>query len=81
MLYHMLENGYLTMAIPLSIFGYALTEETRPHFSFWKLLFYFMTSITLTKFAINLLASSNIIEKDVSRGKEMGRWSSEIFNN
>jgi len=62
MIYHMIENGYLTMVIPFSIFGYALVEETRPLFMFWKMLFYFMTAITLTKFMTNLLTQSDLLD-------------------
>lgn len=65
----MIENGYITIAIPLLIFGYALTEETRPSFTFWKSLFLFITATTLIKFSIHLLADAHIIEVSVRRNR------------
>ena len=57
LLYHIIENGWLTTVIPILIFGYALAEETRPRFVFWKIMFYFLTLVILIKFIITLSAS------------------------
>jgi len=64
-MYHLTTNGWITLVIPCAIFGYALTEETRPKFKIWSLLFYFFVVVILLKFMREYLTIQEIIDSSV----------------
>ena len=70
MVYHVKINGFITLVIPFAIFGYALTEETRPKFKVWSLLFYFFVIMILLKFLRQYLSLQNLLYTEVI--KEIG---------
>lgn len=51
-IYQIDSKGLLMIVVPFAIFGYALTEETRPRFKFWTVLFSFVVIAVLLKFTM-----------------------------
>ena len=49
-IYQIKSQGLLMIIIPFAVFGYALTEETRPRFRFWSFIFCLIVSVVLLKF-------------------------------
>ena len=65
MMYSMYENaGLISLIYPLSIFGYALLEETRPRNFFWKFIRIYTTIILFMKFIFNLDYFSPYLQSD-----------------
>jgi len=61
----MYENaGLISLIYPLSIFGYALLEETRPRNFFWKFIRIYTTIILFMKFIFNLDYFSPYLQSD-----------------
>jgi hypothetical protein len=48
--------GLISLVYPLTIFGYALLEETRPNQHFWRLIKQYTTCLLAFKFLWNLSA-------------------------
>jgi len=51
-IYQIDSKALIMVVIPFAIFGYALTEETRPRFKFWTVLFSFIVIAVLLKFTM-----------------------------
>jgi len=45
--------GILTMVYPLSVFGYAALEETRPRKSFWNFIIFYTQMILMAEFLLS----------------------------
>lgn len=56
--------GLISIIYPLSIFGYALLEETRPRNSFWKFIRLYTTGLVLLKFIFNLGAFAYLLKSE-----------------
>lgn len=55
MLFSMYQNaGIISLFYPISVFGYAMLEETRPRKEFWNLVRTYTTVIMFFKFTLNL---------------------------
>jgi len=55
MMFAMFVNaGLISVIYPLSMFGYALLEETRPRNHYWKFIQSYTTVILIIKFLFNL---------------------------
>lgn len=55
MMFSMYQNaGLMSLIYPISIFGYALIEESRPNWLYWDFIRWYTTSILLLKLVANL---------------------------
>lgn len=55
MIFSMYQNaGIISLPYPLSVFGYAMLEETRPRKEFWRYVRWYTTVILFFKFSMNL---------------------------
>jgi len=53
--FSMFENaGLFGLLYPITMFGYALMEETRPRISYWNFIFKYTIVLLIVKFIINL---------------------------
>jgi len=50
--YQIDSKALIMVVVPFAVFGYALTEETRPRFKFWTVLFSFIVIAVLLKFTM-----------------------------
>jgi hypothetical protein len=57
--------GILTLVYPLSVFGYALMEETRPRRYFWYLIMLYTQLLLIAQFVVSLRFWSNLLGKEV----------------
>jgi len=60
-IYQIYSQGLLMIFVPFAIFCYALTEETRPRFKFWTVLFSFIVAEILLKFSVQYFFSGTIL--------------------
>ncbi len=65
--------GLISLIYPISVFGYALMEETRPRRIFWEFIKKYTTALLFIKFIWNL----NIIEF-LSKTEEFIYWEGMI---
>jgi hypothetical protein len=56
--------GLLSLVYPLSVFGYALVEETRPGRRFWALIRDYTTFVLFIKFIFNLSIMESLFTKE-----------------
>ena len=54
--------GIISIVYPISLFGYALIEETRPDKSFWAYIRIYTTFLLLFKFILNLSIMEKALE-------------------
>jgi hypothetical protein len=55
MIFSMYQNaGIVSIFYPISVFGYAMLEETRPHSSYWNTVRSYTTVLLFFKFVCNL---------------------------
>jgi len=54
--------GIISIFYPISVFGYAMLEETRPHSTYWNTVRTYTTILLFFKFICNLAILEPIIE-------------------
>lgn len=64
-IYSMFQNaGLFGLIYPLSMFGYALMEETRPRKEYWEFIYKYTIVLLTVKFTINLTIFGNMLQND-----------------
>lgn len=58
-----LNPGILTLVYPLSVFGYALMEETRPRRYFWYLIMLYTQLLLIFQFVLSLRFWEDLFKK------------------
>jgi hypothetical protein len=56
--------GIISVFYPLTVFGYALLEEARPHRRYWEAVRSYTVCVLMFKFALNLSIFDSIIQSD-----------------
>jgi hypothetical protein len=56
--------GIISVLYPISVFGYALLEETRPRKEYWSFIRNYTTVVLLFKFSMNLSLLEDALESD-----------------
>lgn len=56
--------GIISLIYPISVFGYALLEETRPRREFWIFIRQYTTVVLFFKFVMNLQFFDPILESE-----------------
>lgn len=65
MIYSMYTNaGLITMFYPMVLFGYALLNEVRPNYKFWRMVLTYSIIILTVKFICSLQAIRDELKKD-----------------
>jgi len=65
MIFSMYQNaGIISVVYPVSVFGYALLEETRPRKEFWDYVRVYTTFILFFKFIMNLSLFEEMMDSD-----------------
>ena len=65
MIFSMYMNaGLISLVYPISIFGYALLEETRPRKNFWNFIRKYTTCLLFIKFLLNLSVFGDALRSD-----------------
>lgn len=65
MIMSMFQNaGIISLIYPISVFGYALLEETRPRREFWIFIRQYTTVLLFFKFVMNLSLFAPLLESD-----------------
>jgi len=65
MMFSMFQNaGLISLIYPLSLFGYALLEESRPKIVFWIFLGNYTQYLLLFKFFVNLSIFGDFMASD-----------------
>ena len=54
--------GFLTMVYPLSVFGYAALEETRPRKTFWYFIIFYTQILLMAEFLLSFSFWSTLFE-------------------
>lgn len=65
MIFSMYQNaGIVSIFYPISVFGYAMLEETRPHSDYWNTVRTYTTILLLFKFICNLAILEPYLESE-----------------
>lgn len=54
--------GLISIVYPISLFGFALIEETRPRKKFWTYIRVYTTFLLLLKFILNLSVMEKVLQ-------------------
>ena len=65
MIFSMYQNaGIISLIYPISVFGYAMLEETRPRKEFWNFVRVYTTGVLFFKFIMNLSIMEQYMESE-----------------